>query len=135
MKFYNKEHMARNVYEMSTKDLKDGLKHYKDSLIIAVAKDGSVVWLVWHNEDHGYVDWLDWILVAPAFRKKGVGRAMLNYAMQYAKRHGRHKIWTNTNPKNKLAIKFFRKMGFRRVGILKRHAFKQDEILLEKPIR
>ncbi len=135
MKFYNREHTAKNIYEMSVRDLKDTLRNYKDSLIVAMAKDGSAVGLCVHMEDHGHVDWLDWILVHKSFRKKGLGKAMLNYAMQEAKRHGHHKIWTDTSTKNKPAIKFFQRMGFRKIGVRKRHAFRQDEIVWEKLIK
>lgn len=133
--FYSREHTARNVYEMSVKDLKNTMENYTGNLIIAVAKDGKIVGMVAHNDEHGHVDWLDWILVDQNFRKKGVGRALVNYAIKDAKKRGLHKIWTDCNTKNKPAIKFFSGMGFRKVGILKQHAFRQDEILWEKLIK
>lgn len=135
LEFYNKEHTARNAYEMSVKDLKVTLKRHRGSIIIAVAKDGNVVGLCTHFVGCGHVDWLDWILVDKSFRNKGLGRALMNYTIQEAKKHGCHKIWCDSNPGNKPALKFFRSMGFRKVGILRRHAFKEDEILWEKPIQ
>ena len=135
MKFYNKEHTAQNIHEMSLKELKKDFNTYKDSIIIAVAKEDNVVGLCEHFVGHGHVDWLDWGLVDKRFRRKGIRRAMLNYEIREAKRQGCHKVWCNTNPENKPAIKFFKRMGFRKVGILKRHAFREDEILWEKPIK
>ena len=100
-----------------------------------MAKDGRVVGMCTHYIGHGHVDWLDWILVDQSFREKGVGRALINFAMKDAKKHGCHKIFCDTHPRNKPAFKFFSRMGFRKVGILRKHAFREDQIMWEKPIR
>jgi RimJ/RimL family protein N-acetyltransferase len=130
--FYNKEQMARNIYEMSAKELKANLKIYRDSVIIAITKEGKIVGLLTHFVGLNHVDWLDWILVDQRFRKKGLGKAMLNYAIQNAKRNGCHKIWCDTDPNNKQAIKFFKRMGFRKIGIARKHSFGQDVIFWER---
>jgi ribosomal protein S18 acetylase RimI-like enzyme len=135
LKFYNREHTARNLYEMSVEDLRDTLKNFKDSIVMAVSKEGDIIGISIHSNTHGHTDWSDFTIVSPRFRKKGVGRALLRYVIKEAKRHGNHKVWGNTHPKNASAIKLLKSMGFRRVGMLRKHAFKQDEILWEKLIK
>ncbi len=133
MKFYNKEHMRRNIYELSVKDLKDTFRT-KDSIIIATTKEGKVVGFCVHYIGHGHVGWIDWLLVDDTLRKRGLGRALVNYAIRDAKRRGCHKVWCDSNPNNKNAKKFFTKMGFRKIGVAKRHAYGEDEIFWEKII-
>ncbi len=135
LKFYNREQMARNIYEMSVKALKETIKENKDSIIIAESKDGNVVGLITQFPGFGHVDWLDWILVDRNFRGKKIGRALVKYAIQQARKHGCHKVWCVSHPNNKQVLKFSQKMGFRKVGILKKHSFQQDEILWEKLIK
>ncbi|MDE1869018.1 MAG: GNAT family N-acetyltransferase [Candidatus Micrarchaeota archaeon] len=134
MKFYNKEHMARNVYELGVRDLKDTFRH-KNCIIIAATKEGKIVGFCTHYPGHGHVDWLDWILVDKNLRKAGIGRALIGFVIKDAKRRGCHKIWCDSNPNNRLAFKFFTKMGFRKIGIAKRHAYREDEIFWEKQIK
>jgi len=134
MKFYNREHMARNLYEVSLKDLKETIKNYKDSIVIAVAKDGRIIGMCMHFFGFGHVDWLDWRLVSRDFRRNGVGRAMLKFQIQQARRHNCHKMWADCHPKNRPIIRFFRANGFRKVGVLRKDTFKQDRMLWEKII-
>ncbi len=133
LNFYKKEHMARNVYELSIEDLNDTFKS-KDSLIVAESRDGKIVGMVAHYPGHGHVDWLDWIIIDKNYRKKGLGKAMINFTIKEAKRRGCHKIWCDTHPKNTTVNRFLKKFGFRKVGILKKHSFKDDQLIWEKII-
>ena len=132
MRFYNKEHTAGNIYEMSVKYLKNAFKYYNSRTVIALAKDGNIVGLCMHYPGHGHVDWLDWLLVDKRFRKMGLGKALIDYAIKDAKKQGCHKMWCDSNPGNKPMLKFMPKIGFRKVGTLKKHAYREDEILWEK---
>ncbi len=134
MKFYNKEHTARNIYELSTKDLSKTFREHKNSIVIAVTEASRVIGFCTHFPGHGHVDWLDWLLVDGGFRKLGVGRALIDFVMQDAKKRGCHKVWCDTNPHNKNAVNFFTRMGFRRIGVAQKHAFREDEIFWEKQI-
>ncbi len=131
--FYTKEHIARNVYELSVEDLLDTFKS-KDSLIVAETKEGKIVGMIAHYPGLGHVDWLDWIIIDKDYRRDGLGGAMMNFTIKEAKRHGCHKIWCDTHPKNTPVNGFLKKLGFRKVGILKKHSFKDDQLIWEKII-
>ncbi len=132
MKFYNREHMARNIYELSIRDLNDTLRHNRNGIVIALSDSNSVIGMCVHYVSHGHVDWLDWLLVDKRYRKMGIGKALMEFAIKDAKKKGCHKMWCNSNPENKPMLKFMPKLGFRKIGIAKRHAFKEDEILWER---
>jgi len=80
-------------------------------------EDGKVVGYVASqtiNFMHG-VDrllWVEYIVVQSRFRKRGVGLALLNKLIDYAKRSGVDRIYTTINPDNEASIRLHLKAGF-----------------------
>jgi len=58
--------------------------------------------------------------VAKAFREVGVGTALMDYAIKWAKRNGIEKIGLAVFSTNKRAIRLYEKFGFMREGARKR---------------
>ncbi len=135
LKFYNQECTKNNIKEVSAKALADDLAKDANSVILAVQRGGGIVGIATHFMGLGHVDWLDWILVSQDCRSRGIAAAMLKYAMDNAKGRGCHKVWCDSNPQNVPALRFFSRMGFRKVGVLRRHSFGQDQIIWERLIR
>ncbi|MCL4389573.1 GNAT family N-acetyltransferase [Candidatus Marsarchaeota archaeon] len=92
LKFYNEESTKKNIKEISQKELKGSLKWNRNNVIMAVANDGKIIGLGMHYLSSGHVDWLEWLLIDKNFRRKGLGRALVNYAIRNAKMRGGHKV-------------------------------------------
>lgn len=60
------------------------------------------------------------IYIKNQFQKHGLGKYMLNLAMDMAREQNKKKIWLGVWEKNKNAIAFYKKMGFVQTGA---HAF------------
>ncbi len=60
---------------------------------------------------------LESVVVAPAARGKGVGRAMLAQAMRLCARAGCYKLALSSNLKRREAHRFYRSLGFRQHGV------------------
>ncbi|MEM9544473.1 MAG: GNAT family N-acetyltransferase [Bacteroidota bacterium] len=56
------------------------------------------------------------IYLEHAFQRKGIGRKMINFAIQQAQVEGKTKIWLGVWERNPLAVQFYQRMGFEIVG-------------------
>ncbi len=56
--------------------------------------------------------WIEYIVVQSKFRRHGVGLALLNALINYAKRYGIDRIYTTINPDNEASMKLHLKAGF-----------------------
>ncbi|HZG72752.1 MAG TPA: GNAT family N-acetyltransferase, partial [Chondromyces sp.] len=56
------------------------------------------------------------IYVKNQFQKQGLGKCLLNKAMEIAMEHDKKKIWLGVWEKNENAIAFYKKMGFVQAG-------------------
>lgn len=54
------------------------------------------------------------LYVQPAFRRKGVGRALIEAALAYARHRGCTEVHLLVDPQNTPAISFYKAVGFRR---------------------
>jgi ribosomal protein S18 acetylase RimI-like enzyme len=54
--------------------------------------------------------------VAPAARGRGIGRALMDSVVAYARHVEARCIWLETQPVNYAAVQFYRQMGFRLCG-------------------
>jgi len=74
--------------------------------------------------------------VLKEFRGKGIGSALIKNSFAFAKKHDYIKFSTQVRAKNKLALNFYKKFGFKEVGRYKKQVKidgkYDDEILLEK---
>jgi len=56
------------------------------------------------------------IYIKNKFQKHGLGKYLLNKAMEIAMKHHKKKVWLGVWEKNENAIAFYKKMGFVRTG-------------------
>jgi RimJ/RimL family protein N-acetyltransferase len=66
------------------------------------------------------------MVVAAEWRGRGVGRALLTAAFDWARRHGAHKMALECWPHNMAALALYESAGFRREGYLDRHYRRRD---------
>ncbi|WP_019639686.1 GNAT family N-acetyltransferase [Paenibacillus fonticola] len=76
------------------------------------------------------------IYIKNNFQKSGLGKYLLNKAMEIAIEHSKKKIWLGVWEKNENAIAFYEKMGFVKTGL---HSFymgdeKQTDFIMAKTL-
>ena len=74
---------------------------------------------------------VDAVVVAPAWRGRGIGGAMMAEAMRLAARAGCYKLMLSSNVKREDAHRFYRSLGFRQHGV----SFWIDIVPLGDPYR
>ena len=60
-------------------------------------------------------------MVASEYRRRGVGRALLEVAVEWARASGMSKLELHVFPYNEAAIKLYEAFGFEREGYRRRH--------------
>ena len=56
--------------------------------------------------------WIEYIVVQPRFRRRGIGLDLLNKLIDHARRSGIDKIYTTISPDNEASIELHHKAGF-----------------------
>ena len=91
-----------------------------DAVILVAEAGGELVGeLGLHLARYGVADL--GMLVAAAWRGRGVGSALLAEAVERARAAGAHKIALQVWPHNAAAIALYERFGFEREGYLRRH--------------
>lgn len=74
------------------------------------------------------------IAVAPEAQRKGVGQALLDYALDYFKNHGVDRATLEVRSSNDRAQNFYRKNGFKPFAVRKKYYSRplEDGIIMEK---
>jgi ribosomal protein S18 acetylase RimI-like enzyme len=73
--------------------------------------------------------WLNNIIVAKAYRRRGVGTALLKAAGRWAQQNGLHKMMAESQTKNYPAICFYQKHAYRFCGFNDQYYANQDIVL------
>ena len=97
------------------------MRHWlrEDTYFIA-RKDGKIIGVVGASLKHGTC-LLTHMAVDKAYRRKGVGTALAETVIAYAKACNTHKVWLDTSPQLTEAIAIYRKLGFVKCGHLEKH--------------
>lgn len=61
------------------------------------------------------------VAVSPAYRRQGIGNALIEYLLSYAKKMGVKKLFLEVRESNISAISLYEKFGFLPVGVSKNH--------------
>jgi len=57
------------------------------------------------------------VCVGPAFRRRGIGRALVDYMIELAERHRAEVVFLEVRPSNSGALRLYRDIGFAEVGV------------------
>lgn len=92
---------------------------------------GYYILFILENEAH-----LENLSVKPCFQNKGIGRALLQDAIQEAHAHQVEAIYLEVRESNKKAISLYKKAGFFEIGIRKKFYVNPTEnaVLMKKTI-
>jgi RimJ/RimL family protein N-acetyltransferase len=69
------------------------------------------------------------LMVAANARRQGIGTALMEEAVKWARGSGITKLELTVFPHNEPAIALYRKLGFREEGLLRRRYFIQDRYI------
>lgn len=95
------------------------------------AQENNIILGVLHYRiQAGVMDIVSFI-VGFDYQKKGIGRALMKNAEEFAKKNKAHKLYLLTGVDWE-AAKFYEKVGFVQTGILKNHHMNKDWIELSK---
>jgi len=75
--------------------------------------------------------YLERMVVDAEFRRKGVGTALVEHVVDYARKNGANKVFLDTSPKLTGSVDFYRRMGFIQSGYLRKHFWGEDVVFLE----
>lgn len=77
-------------------------------------KVAGVIGLMELDEDYKEAYWVNWYCVAPAYRGKGYGRSLLEFAIAQSRSHGKKllRVWTSDSDNEKGAQYLYQKMNF-----------------------
>jgi RimJ/RimL family protein N-acetyltransferase len=64
--------------------------------------------------------------VVPEWRGRGVGTALMQACVDWARERGIHKLTLHVWPHNEAALRLYEKFGFEREGLLRGHYKRQD---------
>lgn len=129
---YEKEHGAYTVFKEDVyptrKHAEEALRNralyvYEEKGIIA----GSMILDKAQPDEYAKIDWpsqarpdqvsvIHLVMVHPGAARKGIGSALVNYAMEEAKRHSRMAVRLDTGEQNTPAVSLYRKLGFQLAG-------------------
>jgi GNAT superfamily N-acetyltransferase len=70
--------------------------------------------------------------VDPETRRQGVGRALADAAIQWARHNQSRAVWVDALERFGAAHEMFRRLGFAEAGVLHRHRWNEDIRLFEK---
>ena len=100
------------------------LRRYDHAAVFVAEADGRIVARLsiardqhpasYHVADLG-------MMVAPDYRRQGIGRALLEQAVEWARGAGVRKLELHVFPHNEPAIKLYESFGFEREGYRKAH--------------
>lgn len=71
------------------------------------------------------------VAVDREFRRQGIGAALLNSGIDWAKRSSSSSIWVESLTRFQDGIKLLRKLGFKETGMFHKHLWKEDVMLME----
>ncbi len=99
--------------------LADALDEERAMLLVADAGGRVVGELSMRLAGYGVADLA--MLVADGWRGRGLGGALLQAGVDWARQAGAHKVALQVWPHNQAAIALYEKFGFQREGLLRRH--------------
>ena len=82
----------------------------------------------------GSVGYLSQIIVRKDKRKEGVGKELVKKFEEICKEKGCHKVYLETSERHEEALKFYERLGYKKVSTLKNHKFGFTWYILEKTL-
>ncbi len=106
------------------------LKRHPDAAVFVAEDEGTIVGRLSvardpHRASHHVADL--GLMVAAGHRRRGVGRALLEQAVEWARDAGIRKLELHVFPWNEPAIRLYEQFGYEREGFRREHYRRDDE--------
>ena len=129
-------------YEEEFKLSKNEWKKRVKNVLFALLNDkpvGMIVYIFENKKKTKHIANIYGVYVKKWYRNQGIGRKLIENAVLLIKKNKNIvKINLNVNPKQKAAVKLYKKYGFKTVGVLKKDLYIggrfYDELIMEKHI-
>jgi ribosomal protein S18 acetylase RimI-like enzyme len=94
--------------------LRARVEEFPEGHVLALLGDGQVVGQLELEVAYGKtVGYVNLFYVAKAYRRRGYGRALHEYAERYFRSWGAERIALDVSPENRRAVGFYRHLGYR----------------------
>jgi ribosomal protein S18 acetylase RimI-like enzyme len=127
--YYNDRAKREELAKYSEAELRNMSEADVNSVLLARI-DGKVAGFCLSRYDDGLI-WLSWFGVIEEYRKRGIGRALLEGLERTLLERNAHKIWCDTRTENVRSQHVLEHAGFNRIVSLVNHWYGQDFILWE----
>ena len=108
------------------KHFTEGIKKY---FIAFICGDAAVLTL--KPDFPGYKNYeIYWLTIAKKYQGHGIGTKLMRFAEQYAKKQKQRGLYLYAYIKNKKAIKFYNKLGYKKINIFKNYYSNGDTAVL-----
>ena len=74
--------------------------------------------------------WIELLTVTESHRKKGIGQSLVNKICQYGTDRGSRACFVDVDDDNYNGIKFYKKVGFKKVGKIKNYYYNDQHALI-----
>lgn len=130
LSYYNDLAKENEICRYSAKNIIEKAEEDPKSIIIAEENENIIG--VCFNRFDDYTIWLEWILISPTARKRGIGRKLLAELEKSASDRKCHKIWCDCRTSNYISKEFLKSVGFNLITSIEKHWYQQDFVLLQK---
>ena len=116
-KGYGKEYIVKKINQ--------------NAIVLGAFENDIPIGILITGEHWGGVSYCGWLMVDEKFQKKGVGKGLLEEWEKIAKKLGIHCLRLDADKRN---IEFYKKMGFKLIGLEEKGYFGTDNYLFQKII-
>lgn len=126
--FYNKK-AQKTILDRNSLWHLLAAKLNKDRIILTGSnREGNILGVLLGSLSLDGVGTVNWLYVLPEYRKKGIARKMLSKVEKDFLKRGCHKLIVTSE----IASGFYRKIGYKREGLLKNHWWGKDFYIFSK---
>lgn len=106
----------------------------RDEIYILVDEEDQVKGTVRLQENDEKKDTLGWFSISPDLRGQGLGKMLMDYAEERARKRGRRKIYLDTAKEHPWLPKLYSKMGYKKIGVTRWPGQNFDAVQFEKEL-
>ena len=133
LKYYSNNSRKWELWAYNPKRMRFDIKS-KYSVMLGASIDKKLVGVEMAFVEYGGVINSDWLLIDKKYRDHGIGKKLIHQAEVVSKRMGMHKIYGDTEIKNKKAQAFMRKVGWKKVATLMDWNWHENRYVWEKKL-
>ncbi len=128
--YYNRDARTNEIKRYTVQNLKRKISEDKYSVLVA-SEDTELVGFCFSRWDDHTI-WLEWFGVITTVRRKGIGRLILRALESTLHKRRAHKIWCDCRTTNLKSKKLLASSGYKMIGVVRKHWYRQDFILWHK---